>query len=267
MIFRPLCFWLGLLCLGCQSLAPLAPSPDAESAAQLWQQGQDAMRRGEPRQAVLLYERSLAADPALLRNHLSLAAAYLELGVEATACNHLMCYVRAYPDHLAVRVHLADLHLRLQRLPDARAEFARCVACAQQYPEQQLGTLIHCHARLMQIAEEQEDGYDEHLHRGIGLCLLAWQRSRLPDPDGDLSTESLLCKAAGELTLAHQDRPEEARPSWYLYRIWHELDQRQAAQRCLHAAVEAAPFSDLTTVEKHDLQLRCACQTAEPPVK
>jgi tetratricopeptide (TPR) repeat protein len=267
MTLRPLCFWLGLACLGCQSLAPLVPPPDAESAVQLWQQGQDAMRRGQPKQAVLLYERSLAADPAMLRNHLSLAAAYLELGAEPTACNHLCCYVQAHPEHLSVRVHLADLQLRLHRLADARAEFARCIACAQDQSEQQSGTLIHCHARLMQIAEEQEDCYGEHLHRGIGLCLLARQRSRLPDPEGELSSESLLCKAAGELTLAHLDRPDEARPSWYLHQVWHELDQRQAALRCLHAAADAAPFSELTLAEKRALQLKCVCQTAEQPVK
>jgi len=31
--------------------------------------------------------------------------------------------------------------------------------------------------------------------------------------------EGLLCKAAAELTLAHDERPDEAQVSWYLYKF------------------------------------------------
>jgi hypothetical protein len=41
--------------------------------------------------------------------------------------------------------------------------------------------------------------------------------------------ESLLCKAAGELTLARLLRPEEGRASLYLYEVWSKLDQRPPA--------------------------------------
>jgi len=257
MPFRTLSLWLGLVCLGCQSVLPLEPPPPVESAVNLWQKGQDAMKHGQPNLAVNFYQQSLARDPALLRNHLSLAAAYLENGDEQSACTHLTQYVRANPTQLLVRVHLADLQLRLQQVEAARCEFERCVAYAQEATEPLSAPLIHCHSRLMQIAEDTEDAYHEHLHRGIGLCILARQRELLPDDEEDLSTESLLCKAAGELTLAHQDRPDEARPSWYLHQIWTRLDQRREAHRHLQAAVGAAPFSDLTPAEKRDLQLRC----------
>jgi len=268
MSIRP--HWLVLVCacLGCQTLA--APTPtaaEADVATQVWEQGQEAMRRGQPREAIGLYQRSLALDAGLTRNHLSLAAAYLEQGDQPAACVHLRKYVRSNPHHLAARIHLADLQLRLQRWTDARLEFERCIASAQDLGEPADGPLLHCHARLMEIAEEAEDSYHEHLHRGIGLCLLACQRAALPDPDGEMSAESLLCKAAGELTLAQEDRPHEARPSWYLYRVWDLLDQRQTALRCLRQAADTAPFSQLTAAEKRLVQVQCQCAAQDTPVK
>jgi hypothetical protein len=119
----------------------------------------------------------------------------------------------------------------------------------------------------MEIAEATDDGYSEHLNRGIGLYLLARQRTTLPDPDGELSSEALLCKAAGELTVAHLERPDEARPSWYLHEVWSGLAQQQPARRCLHAAEQAALFSDLTPSEQHALQMACQWRSAERPVK
>src|SRR5262249_32826116 len=160
------------------------------------------------------------------RNHLSLAAAHLDLGNETLACGHLGRYLEDNPHHLDMRVHLADLKLRMRRLHEARTGFERCVGVAQLYPELAEVPLLHCHARLIEIAEQLEDYNGERLHRGIGLPLLARQRARMAEPEGALSTEGLLCKAAGELTLAQADRPEEARPHWYLFNVWMQLDQK-----------------------------------------
>src|SRR5437763_1610826 len=97
--------------------------------------------------------------------------------------------------------------------------------------------------------------------RGIGLYLLARQRAALPDSEGELSCEGLLCKAAGELTLARLRRPDEARPCWYLYEVWSELAQRQPALRWLRAAEEAAPAGGLTPAEQRGLQRAwCRCR-------
>ena len=65
-----------------------------------------------------------------------------------------------------------------------------------------------------------------------------------------MSAESLLCKAAGELILARRERPDEARPCWYLFEVWSQLAQRQPAARWLRAAEDAAPFSYLTPAER-----------------
>jgi tetratricopeptide (TPR) repeat protein len=252
--------WLLLVCLGCQTLVPLDPPDAGEPARLLWEKGQEAMRQGKADDALDFYRRSLAADPGFTRNHLSIAAALLEKGDEFAALPHLARYVRAHPDQFLVRLHLAELLVRIHHLDAARTEFEGCVAGAQDKGDSAANQLIHCHAQLMEIAEDEEDEYHEHLHRGIGLYLLGRQRSALANPDGDLSSEELLCKSAGELTLAHLDRPDEARPNWYLHEVWSLLAQGQTARRCLQKAEETAPFTYLTAAEKRDLRLACQCQ-------
>lgn len=252
---------LGLLCVSCQTLIPLEPLAEAKPpAGELWEQGQTAMRQGKAKEAIGLYEQSLTLDPKFARNHLSLAAAYLELGDEDGACPHLAKYVEVHPENLIIRNHLAELLLRLHRLAESRQEFERFIADAQDQGEPASKNLIHCHSRLMEIGEEDADEYGEHLNRGIGLYLLARERAALPDPEGQLPTEGLLCKAAGELTLARLKRPDEARPCWYLYEVWSRLPMRQPALQCLHAAEAAAPFTYLTPTEQRGLQLACQCQ-------
>ncbi len=99
----------------------------------------------------------------------------------------------------------------------------------------------------MAAAEDAGDVYGEHLHRGIGLYLLAGQ-----DPAG---AEALLCKAAGELTLAARERPAEARPHWYLHLVWAQLAQSQPAMRHLRLAADLAAHADLSPAERRALSL------------
>src|SRR5712692_9921891 len=113
MIVRPGWLWLGLLWLGGQSL--LAEEPAAPSAKQLWERGQECLRQGQTEDAIRCYERSLAADPRMVRNHLGLAAAYLQEGEEAKSCPHLACFVAAEPRELMVRLHYAELLMELHR--------------------------------------------------------------------------------------------------------------------------------------------------------
>jgi tetratricopeptide (TPR) repeat protein len=257
---------LWILCLGCQATPPVTPVLEAaqENTAgkELWEKGQAAMRAGQSDEAIACYQQSLAAAPHLLRNHLSLAAAYLEKGAPAEACPHLAKYLEAHPRQLLIRVQYAELLWRLHQLQEARTEFERYVAGAQDKGETLAGKLIHCHTRLMEIAEEEENAYEQHLNRGIGLYLLARKRAALPDPEGELSTEGLLCKAAGELMLARLQRPDEARPCWYLHQVWSQLDQPQPARHWLRAADAAAAFSYLTPAEQSSLYLACRrCET------
>jgi hypothetical protein len=162
---------------------------------------------------------------------------------------------RTSDETLLMRCRYADLLLSQKQIKEARQELELFIADAQEMGDAALKHLIHSHSRLMEIAQEEDDEYAEHLHRGIGLCLLARQRAALPDPDGELSCESLLCKAAGELAVARRLRPGEARPCWYLYLVWTRLAQRHPAQRWLNASWEAAPLSFLTPCELRSLQL------------
>jgi tetratricopeptide (TPR) repeat protein len=250
---------LSLLSLSCHSLTAVELDPQPP-AGQLWEKGQEAMRQGKPAEAITQYQHSLAADPALVRNHLSLAAAHLQEGNLDQATVHLARYVEAHPEELILRARYAELLLRQHRLPDAREEFERFIADAQDAGGLAARHLIHCHSRLMEIALEREDEYGEHLHRGIGLYLLARERETLPDPDDELPVEGLLCKAAAELTLARLERTQEARPCWYLYAIWSHLGQSLPADRWLREAVAMAPFTYLTPAEERGLYLACRQQ-------
>src|SRR6266478_5854763 len=111
--------WLGLwlICLGCQSLPPLEQE-EKSSAADCWKMGQAAMRQGRTEDAIHCYNLSLSADPNLTRNHLSLAAAFLEQNDSDSACAHLAQYVDANPDQLSSRARYAELLLHLHKLPE-----------------------------------------------------------------------------------------------------------------------------------------------------
>jgi tetratricopeptide (TPR) repeat protein len=258
------CLLLGCLaCLGCHTLAGAPPvdSDPAAAADKLWEQGQEAMRRGQPERAIDLYERSLSIDAGKARNHMSLAAAYLEAGDEPGACSHLARYVAAHPEQLRVRANYAELLWRLRRLAEAQVEFERFLADAQD-EDDDLRPLIHGHSRLMEIAESRNDAYECHLHKGIGLLLLSRRLEGVDNPPDELSREGLLCKAAGELALAQALAPEEARPCWYLHVVWAHLAQKHQAMRWLWAAEKSAPFSYLTSAEHRSLEFACRLRAA-----
>lgn len=251
---------VGLLCLAGFCL-PVLGAAEEPSAEVLWENGQNAMRHGRPRQAITFYRKSLTQSPDFTRNYLSLAAAYLALGDRRRGCVNLAKYTRAHPDEIDIRSDYAELLAQMHRDPEARAEFEACIAAAQELGRSAYGQLVRCHRRVMEIAEAQQDAYAEHLHRGIGLFVLAQESAAAGAANAELSSEALFFKAAGELTLAREEKPDEARPSWYLYVIWSRLNQRQPAARCLNQAGAAAPFSYLTPLERRTLHL--ACQAPE----
>ncbi len=243
---------VGVLVL-CLTAAPLFAA-EPSLAQVLWQQGQDALRDGRTDEAMRLYQRSLALDPTLADNHLSLAAAYLDKGDDEQAGRHLARYLEARPRHCSVRAHYAELLIRLNDVHAARHQYERLEADAQDQDGAARPDLVHCHSRLMELAEMEDDDYAAHLHRGIGLYLLARRQEALPGGDDVFSPEGLLCKAAGELILAGRQRPDEARPCWYLFEVWSQLAQRQPAVRWLRAAAADAPFSYLTPAERRELE-------------
>jgi tetratricopeptide (TPR) repeat protein len=240
-------------------------------AKAIWETGQAALHRGNQEQAIACFEQSLKMDPSFTRPHLSLAAAYMEMGNQQAALPHLTQYVQANPDQALVRVHYAELLVRLHMINEARTQFEQFIGQAQDHPEIAPVLLIQSHSKLMELAETAEDDYAEHLNRGIGLYLLACQRAGMPAEDGPMSTEGLLCRAVQALKRAAEQQPEEARPQWYLYLAWSRLEQRSQALRALHEADRTAAFSYLTAAEEQQIQLACrklevhgACKHCSP---
>lgn len=238
------------LCLLLPAAARAEPTP-AERALRLGEQAMDADRFEE---AIGHFELALRLDPALAKARLNLAAAHLARGEDREALPHLAAYLRARPEHFIVRPHYADALLRLGLTTEASLQLERFVAEAQPFAHLADGQLIGMHTKLMELAARRRDAYGEHLHRGIGLYLLAGKRTDLGDERSLRLAEGLLCKAAAELTLARLAEPGKVRPCWYLHRVWVRLAQSQPAMRWLRAAAaQAGPLSDLTPAEARDL--------------
>lgn len=230
------------------------------SAEELWEKGQQAMKAGEHDRAIAFYKESLSRKSGATRNHLSLAAAYVAKGDDAPACFHLGCFLESHPEHHNARLYHAELLMKLKRVRDSQREFERAIAAAQDAHRIDRGHLLHCHGRLLEIAEQLDDRFEERLQRGISFYLLAQERLAAGDPAGDLPVEGLLCRAAGQLATAAALCPGEARPCWYLHAVWRQLGQSPQARRWLDEALRLAPFSYLTPGERRSLALRGAVQ-------
>jgi hypothetical protein len=233
--------WLG--CLGCQGFGPgVPPAPPLKTPEPVVAAGPAAAG---------------AKDPLPADRHLVLAAALLDQGRERDAVVQLKKYIAKEPGELLVRAELGELLFRLHEWDQSRLEFELFIACAQDHAGEAFRYLIHSHSRLVEIAEQAEDEYQEHLNRGIGLYLLAQRRATEPDPEGACSASSLLCRAAEELQEARRAQPQEARPHLYLARVWGALGQQAAADRSLLDADARALLSSLTPAERRDLSLAC----------
>jgi tetratricopeptide (TPR) repeat protein len=183
---------------------------------------------------------------------LSLAAECLQRGDDASAAEHLDRHLARHPDHAIFRMQLAELLLKLDRVAEAQSQFETVAAQSQDGPPAARERLVHGHTRLMEIARLRNDEYAEHLHRGIGLYFVGKQLAEKGEVE---NAERLLCKAAAALKEAQSIRPDEARPAWYLYRVWTQLDQPRPAEQALVRARSAAAFSALTPSESRQLAL------------
>jgi len=179
---------------------------------------------------------------------LAKAAEYLDRGDEAAALPHLRAHVRAHPEAVVIRAHLAELLFRAGQAEEARGHFERYVADAQRLTGPAHERLVHCHTRLMAIAEDAGDAYHEHLHRGIGLVLLVkrWEAER---PD-EVAAEQTLAKAVAALRGAVAERPGDARAHVYLAEAYRRLGQATAARSALRMAKAGLPDAAVTATER-----------------
>jgi cytochrome c-type biogenesis protein CcmH/NrfG len=191
-----------------------------------------------------------AAAPA--EDSLAKAAEYLDRGDEAAALPHLRAHVRSHPEAVVIRAHLAELLFRAGQAEEARGHFERYVADAQRLTGAAHERLVHCHTRLMAIAEDTGDAYHEHLHRGIGLVLLVkrWDAER---PD-EVAAEQTLTQAASALRAAVAERPGDARGHLYLAEAYRRLGQATAARTALRMAKAGLPDAAVTATEREWLR-------------
>jgi Tetratricopeptide repeat len=233
-----------LLCFGCTALS----SP---STATL---GETDLPVSAPPQSQVSNKPAVAVREKDALNSLKEVARLLDAGDEAGALPLLAGYVNAHPDHATVRAHLAELLLRLHKPDEAKRHLERYVVDAQEQGEPVDQHLIHAETRLVQIARGQEDVYAERLHRGIGLYLLVEQSAKAEDAD-DAFVEKTLFQAIAELKAAVKERPDEARPHWYLYQAWSQLGQRLPADTHLRRTRKLSPNDGLTPAEAQALLL------------
>lgn len=231
---------------------------DDAAADKAWQLGQKAIEADRFDEAIGQFQLGLRLSPNHAPSQLGLAAAYLALGQDRAALPHLRRYVRTKPGHFLIRWPLAELLLRLDEPLEARQQLGLFLSGAQMHPHVGPEQLIGCHTKLMEVAEQIGDRYEEHLNRGIGLLLLARRRAELGGAAARAGCEALLCKSAAELMLARIHRPDEARPAWYLHGVWSSLAQQGAAKRWLRTAREQATPGKLTAGEMRDLCLAWA---------
>ncbi len=188
-----------------------------------------------------------AAEPA--EDALARAADCLDRGDQAGAVPHLRAYVRAHPDAVMIRAHLAELLFRLGEADEARGEFERFVADAQQTTGPARAHLVHCHTRLMEIARSAGDPYHEELYRGIGLLLLVKRWDADPGRRDETVAEQTLAKAVAALRAAADERPGDVRASLYLGEALERLGQVSAARAAYRTAKAGLPDPAVTPAE------------------
>jgi hypothetical protein len=214
--------------------------------------------------ALLPFRWDCSGDPppqaAAPRSPLSTAARLLEQGDDQGACEQLALYLQTNPAHFEVRIHRADMLLRIGRQHEARAELERASNDADEWLDPTSEHRIRCHSLLMQIAQAEDDVYGSHFHRGVGLYLLARERAKLPESVSELPAIGLLHKAAGQLVVAASEHPQDACACYYLCQVWTLLGRTGPAQRWLNYAIQAAPFSQLSPAELRGLHLAAANQ-------
>ena len=195
-----------------QEPAPLRVAATPQSVVPATAAVQDAPPTSEP------------ADP------LALAAQCLEAGDRSAACRHLEAYVRAHPDQVMFRAHLAELLFQLDRPAQARRHFERFVADARDATGPPRAHLVHCHTRLMEIGQRTGDRFAEVYHRGVGLLLLVREQDRDPATRDDEVCEEVLCKAMAALAEAKELRPSDGRVRLHLADVYDRAGNRRAAE-------------------------------------
>ncbi|MGL6075710.1 MAG: tetratricopeptide repeat protein [Fimbriiglobus sp.] len=173
---------------------------------------------------------------------ITLAAEALDRGDTKDATKHLRDYVQQHPTALMPRAHYAELLFRQGQAGDARRQYERFISEAQSTTGPTHKHMVHCHTRLMQMAEDQDDVFHEYLNRGIGLSLVTG------------ADEPTLAKSLEALLVAEREKPDSARVHFYLSVVYGKLRQPTSAQLAHRRALAALPDPSLTPHERAQLK-------------
>jgi predicted Zn-dependent protease len=226
------------------------PSPRLAPLGDLLPQGERAANPPRPGTLAIRHDTPTPAEPA---DPLTLAAECLGRGDEPAACGHLETHVRRHPEQVMFRAHLADLLFRLGRLDEAKFHFERFVADAQAATGPPRAHLVHCHTRLMEVAQRTGDRPAELFHRGAGLLLLVRQQDADPATRDGGFREEVLCKAIKALAEAKDLRPADPRVRLYLAEAYDRSGNRRGAEAARAAARNLTAPGALTPAEQRRL--------------
>ncbi len=205
--------------------------------------------------AVSSFKAASVSDRELLVN----AAAHLETHDRSRAADLLDQYLQRNPAALIVRLQLGELYFKMEQLDLARLHVQQALTQAEEQGDLPLRYLLHGHSRLMDIAAATGELFEEELHRGLGLLLLAEKRMQETQPK-EVPAEELLGKALKAFQRGVQLRPADARPQLYLVSVWLNLRQCSSAQLAL-ARAEALSFmtmlspAERTRLARYSLEL------------
>jgi len=223
-------------------------------------------RKAQPTEMSSPSEKATSAAPGLAETRTMAQARTLLL--QATACLEandlsgaaviLQRYLIAFPDAALVRMQLGELCYKLTRYDEAQLQFKAALAEVID-PELPMHCRLHAHSRLVDIATMQKDRFNEELHRGIGLALLAELRLQESTTSQGVSTQELLGKARVALQKARKMSTWDARPSLYLVFVWQAMQQQGNAQRELTQALLLSHITRLNAYEQSRLA-QCALE-------
>lgn len=185
-------------------------------------------------------------------DQLALAADALDGGDERRATLHLSSHLFENPGDAMTRAQLAELLFKQRRLAESREQFEQFVATAQPMSGPVRKHLLHVHTRLMLIAQDENDGYAEQLHRGVGLFVLVQSWDADPNRRDESAANETLTKAVRALRAARAAKPDAARANLYLALAYERMGQLSSARSAWRCASTAAPF-DLTPWERDRL--------------
>ncbi|MCI0702927.1 MAG: hypothetical protein L0241_17765 [Planctomycetia bacterium] len=243
------CLLLGFVAvIGCESIRSSPPSaaPPALSTTVATPKSVEILRTSATQPQ---------PPPPVEDDPLVLVADCLKRSDFAEAAKHLEAYVRAHPDQLMFREQLAELYFRANKPADAKFHFEKFIADAQAGPVAVQAHLVHCHTKLMEIAQSTSDEFGELFHRGVGLLLLVKEPASEKDRD-EAFCEEMLCKAIRALLEAKEIKPHDPRVRLYLAEAHDRANNRRAADAERTATRTGVVSGELTATERKQVLLR-----------